>query len=129
MAEKSAEKVLKSPPFSSAVRNGDTVYVSGQGGLDLRTGKVVGDDLESQTVATMENIREVLARAGMTMNDIVKATIYLTDRDHYLAFNELYKRYFTQPYPARTVVYCDLNYELLVEIDVVAAAGGIKEAY
>ncbi|RKN66140.1 RidA family protein [Paenibacillus ginsengarvi] len=103
-----------------AVRSGSSVYVSGQGGIDLTTSRIAGDDLATQFEVTMRNIADALAKAGLTTADIVRATVYLSDRSLYGPFNELYRSYFQPPYPARTVVYCELNYGLLVEIDVVA---------
>lgn len=107
-------------PFSSAVETESLVFVSGQGGLCPRTGTIVGEDLESQTLQTMENIRAVLQAAGLTLDDIVKTTIYLSDTKLYGEFNELYGKFFQPPYPSRTAVYCQLNYGLLVEIDAIA---------
>jgi 2-iminobutanoate/2-iminopropanoate deaminase len=105
-------------PFSSGIETESYVFVSGQGGL--KDGKIVGDDLESQTIQTLENIREVLQAAGLEMNHIVKVNVYLTDRGLYNEFNSVYQRYFELPFPSRTTVYCDLNYDLLVEIDAIA---------
>lgn len=110
-------------PFSSATTFENLVFVSGQGGLLPETGEIVGPDLESQTIQTLENIRTILAEASLTMQHIVKVNVYLKDRKHYQAFNELYRQYFRAPYPSRTLVYCDLNYDLLVEIDAIAARG------
>ncbi|MGI2295069.1 RidA family protein [Paenibacillus sp. GXUN7292] len=107
-------------PFSSATAFGDLVFVSGQGGLSPETGEIAGQDLESQTVQTLENIRLILAKADLTLQHIVKVNVYLKDRSHYKEFNEVYRRYFRSPYPSRTLVYCDLNYDLLVEIDAIA---------
>ncbi|WNQ13063.1 RidA family protein [Paenibacillus aurantius] len=119
------DKALSSPkkkmPFSMGVETDRYVYVSGQGGLDLGTGEIVGPDLEAQTVKTMENIREVLASFKLDLSDIVKVNVYLSDRSLYGEFNEIYARFFQEPYPARTLVYCELNYDLLVEIDAIAA--------
>jgi 2-iminobutanoate/2-iminopropanoate deaminase len=109
-----------SKPISSAIQTESLVFVSGQGGLDPQTGSVVGSDLESQTVQTMENIRQILAAAGLTLDDVVKCNIYLSDRKLYEEFNNIYRRFFTSPFPSRTAIYCDLNYDLLVEIDVIA---------
>ncbi|GBG05597.1 RidA family protein [Paenibacillus agaridevorans] len=111
-----------SKPVSSAIKTGSLVFVSGQGGLDPLTGSVVGSDLESQTVQTMENIKKILDAAGLTLDDVVKCNIYLSDRKLYEEFNNIYKRFFNSPYPSRTAIYCDLNYDLLVEIDVIAQA-------
>ncbi|QNK58593.1 RidA family protein [Paenibacillus sp. PAMC21692] len=113
----SIPKVL---PFSSSSRIGDSIFVSGQGGLDPQTGAVVGPALEEQTVQTMENILAILRKDNLDFCHVKKVNIYLSRRDLYKEFNEIYARYFTAPYPARTTIYCDLNYDLLVEIDVVA---------
>lgn len=123
------ERVLQQPPFSTAVRCGRTVYVSGQGGIDMQSKAVAGPDLETQMEYTMRNLEEALARAGLALEDVVQATVYLSDRSLYAPFNELYRRYFRPPYPARTVVYCELNYDLLVEIDAIAANDGEKTFY
>ncbi|MDR6553188.1 RidA family protein [Paenibacillus qinlingensis] len=109
-----------SKPISAAIQTDSLVFVSGQGGLDPLTGAVVGSDLESQTVQTMANIGQILAAAGLTFDDVVKCNIYLSDRKLYEEFNTIYRRFFTSPFPSRTAVYCDLNYDLLVEIDVIA---------
>lgn len=107
-------------PASAAYVTDSHVYVSGQGGLDRKTGAVVGLDLESQTIATLENIRDILAEEGLGMEHIAKVNIYLSDRELYQPFNKLYSQFFTAPYPARTTIYCSLNYDLLVEIDAIA---------
>ncbi|WP_214630254.1 RidA family protein [Paenibacillus agaridevorans] len=114
-----AEK-LRILPISSATRTGNLVFVSGQGGLDPLTSAVVGPSLEEQTVQTMENILTILADNGLTFDHVKKANIYLAKREHYAEFNAIYARYFTNIFPARTTVYCELNYDLLVEIDVIA---------
>lgn len=107
-------------PFSSATPSDSHLFVSGQGGTDPITGEVTADDLESQTVLTLRNISIILAQSGLTLEDVVKVNIYLKNRTDYESFNRIYAREFPRPYPARTLVYCDLNFDLLVEIDVVA---------
>lgn len=107
-------------PFSSAVQTDCCVYVSGQGGLDPITNEIVGPDIESQTMTTMENIRAILIANELDIAHIVKVNVYLSDRDMYVRFNEVYRKFFKAPYPARTTIYCDLNYDLLVEIDAIA---------
>lgn len=111
-------------PISSAIETEGLVFVSGQGGLHPETGEIVGADLEAQTVQTIENIRSILKRSGLGLSDIVKCNIYLRNRQLYDEFNEIYGRFFAEPYPSRTAVYCDLNYDLLVEIDAIAVKGG-----
>jgi len=105
-------------PFSSGIETESYVFVSGQGGI--KDGKIVGEDIESQTVQTMENIREVLTAAGLDLVHIVKVQVYLSDRALYNEFNRVYDSFFQAPFPARTTIYCDLNYDLLVEIDAIA---------
>lgn len=122
MKKEIVTKYKSNRPFSAAIQYGPFVFVSGQGGIDPETGKIVGDDLESQTVQTLENIRRILAEAGLTMDDVVKTLVFLKNRDDYEKFNEVYSRFFNKPYPARSVVYCDLNWDILVEIEAVAAA-------
>ncbi|MBP1990719.1 RidA family protein [Paenibacillus eucommiae] len=107
-------------PVSGAFETESCIYVSGQGGLNTVTGQIVGPDVESQTVATMENIRAILAAIELDLDSIVKVNVYLSDRALYQSFNEAYRRFFNAPYPARTTIYCDLNYDLLVEIDAIA---------
>ncbi|MEC0265023.1 RidA family protein [Paenibacillus anseongense] len=107
-------------PFSSAIQAGGFVFVSGQGGLDPATGQVVSTDLKAQTLQTLENIRHILQEANTALEDVVKVNVYLKERSHYEAFNEVYGSYFAYPYPARTTIYCDLNFDILVEIDVIA---------
>lgn len=114
----------KKKPISPAIKTESLVFVSGQGGLDPDTGAVVGSDLESQTVQTIENIRRILTRSGLGLKDIVKCNVYLSNRKLYDEFNDIYRRFFDNPYPSRTTVYCDLNYDLLVEIDAIAVKGG-----
>lgn len=111
---------LDEVPFSSATPSDSLLFVSGQGGTDPQTGEVAAADLEGQTILTVQNIQNILSEWDLTLADIVKANIYLSNRNDYEAFNQIYSRLFPRPYPARTLVYCDLNFDLLVEIDVVA---------
>lgn len=107
-------------PFSSAIQTANTLYISGQGSIDLQTGEIIGADVQAQTIQTMNNIEEILRAANLTFKDLVKVNIYLTDLNDYQEFNETYRQFFQAPYPARTTIYCDLNYDLLVEIDAIA---------
>lgn len=108
-------------PFSPATASESLLFVSGQGGCDLHTGEVKVDDLEHQTLHTLRNIQTILSQSGLTLHDVVKINVYLSDRKHYEEFNRIYSRLFPRPYPARTLVYCQLNFDLLVEIDVIAS--------
>lgn len=108
------------PPFSTTSQSETLLFVSGQAGLDPVTGEIVSDDLEEQTIATIRNIEHILTQSGLSLNDIVKVNVFLTNRNHYEPFNQIYAQLLPQPFPARTLIYCELNFNLLVEIDVIA---------
>lgn len=111
---------LDEVPFASATQTESLLFVSGQGGIDPYTGEITVDNLEVQTVLTVQNIERILAESGLTLRDVVKVNVFLTDRKHYEQFNQIYSGLFPCPYPARTLIYCELNFDLLVEIDVIA---------
>ena len=106
-------------PYSPAVRAGDLIYVSGQTPRDPMSGELIGDDVATQTRATLSNVQRVLRQAGAEMEDVVSVTLYLQHMDDWTAVNEIYKEFFSNPYPSRTAVGCDLR-DILVEISVVA---------
>ena len=108
-------------PYSPAVRAGDFVYVSGQVPRDPATGVLAGDDIATQARAVLANVRRVLESAGATTADVVSVIVYLVNVDDWGAFNEVYKEFFTEPYPSRTAVGCELR-GILVEVSCVAYA-------
>ncbi len=87
-------------PYSQAIRAGDTVYLSGQIGLDPATMNLV-EGLEAQAHQVFRNLRAVAAAAGGTMDDMVKVSILMTDLGGFAKVNEIMATYFVQPYPAR----------------------------
>jgi len=89
--------------YSQAVRAGNTVYISGQIGLDPATMEMV-EGFEAQTVRVFDNLKAVAEAAGGSLGDAVKLTIYLTDLANFAKVNEVMARYFAQPYPARAAV-------------------------
>jgi 2-iminobutanoate/2-iminopropanoate deaminase len=106
-------------PFSSAVKAGDFIYVSGQvGHIDGNGNRV--DGIEAQTKQCMENISKILDQAESTFDDIVKVTIYLKDVKYYVKMNEVYSKYFFSRLPARSTAIAGLAMpEMLIEIDCV----------
>ncbi|MCH7811495.1 MAG: RidA family protein [Chloroflexi bacterium] len=110
-------------PFSDAVQTGNLLFLSGQVGIC--DGKV-GEGIEEQTRFTMESIREVLAQAGATLEDIVKVTVFITDMSLWPKMNEAYKEYFPHDPPARSAFGVNglALPELLVEIECVAEVAG-----
>ncbi len=89
--------------YSQAVRVEDTVYLSGQIGLDPSTMQLA-DSTEGQIHRVFQNLRAVALAAGGSLDDIVKLNIYLTDLSHFAKVNEIMATYFRQPYPARAAV-------------------------
>lgn len=104
--------------YSASVRIGTTVAVAGQCGyLPDRT---LVEGLTPQTQLAMQNVQAALAAAGAAMDDVINVSVYLVDVDHFQEFNAAYSGYFTEPYPARTTIYCGLRPGVLVEVGVLA---------
>ena len=110
-------------PYSQGLRAGEFIFVAGQGPGDPRTGRTVEGGIEAQTRQTLENLRAILAAAGASLDDVVKATVHLSDLALFGAFNGIYAAYFSEPRPVRTTVGSQLP-GILVEIDVIAYVGG-----
>lgn len=109
--------------YSQAVRAGNTVYLSGQIGLDPQSMQLV-DGFEAQTVRVFENLKAVAEAAGGSLADAVKLTIYLTDLANFAQVNEVMARYFSEPYPARAAVGVKaLPRGAVVEADAVLVLG------
>lgn len=109
--------------YSQAVKVGDTVYMSGQIGLDPVSMQMV-DGIDAQIVRVFENLKAVAEAAGTTLAAAVKLNIYLTDLAHFAKVNETMARYFQQPYPARAAVGVkELPRGALVEADAVLVLG------
>ena len=89
--------------YSQAVRCGDTIYLSGQIGLDPETMQLV-EGIDAQVKRVFDNLKAVAEAAGGSLDDAAKLTIYLTDLAHFAKVNEIMAAYFTQPYPARAAI-------------------------
>ena len=115
------DSAAPNPNLSPATTFGNLVFVAGQTGRDPKTGEL-GKDIREQTRNTLERINVVLAAAGTSLDNVLTATTYLTNRDNLAAYNEEYARYFPSNKPARTTVtVASLNTpELLIEITVTA---------
>lgn len=108
-------------PYSQAVRSGDTLYLSGQTPLDPATGELVPGDISAQAHQVFENLGAVLGAAGASFADVVRVGIYLVDLGNFGAVNEVMKKYFNEPYPARsTIGVAALPRAAAVEIDLIA---------
>ncbi|HTQ74922.1 MAG TPA: RidA family protein [Burkholderiales bacterium] len=105
--------------YSQAVRAGDTLYLSGQIGLDPGTGRLV-EGIDKQIHRVFENLKAVAEAAGASLADVVKLSVYLTDLANFARVNEAMEKYFAQPYPARAVVgVASLPRGALVEADAI----------
>ena len=109
-------------PYSQGVKAGNLVFVSGQMPVDSKTGKIVEGDITAKAKKCMENVLAILAEAGMTAENIVKATIFLTDLSDFGQVNEVYASFFKDSYPARSCVEVSrLPKDVTVEIEVIAS--------
>ena len=109
-------------PYSQAMQAGNMLFVSGQIPIDPATGEFAGADIATQTNQSLTNIKNILAAAGYTMNDVVKTTVLLADIADFAAMNAVYAEYFTENKPARAAFAVkDLPRGALVEIEAIAA--------
>jgi reactive intermediate/imine deaminase len=110
--------------YAQAVRVGDTVYLSGQIGLDPATMQLV-DGIDAQILRVFDNLRAVVEAAGGSLADVVKLNVYLTDLDHFAKVNAAMATYFAAPFPARAAVgVAALPRGALIEADGVVVLGG-----
>ena len=110
-------------PYSQAVVLDGWVWTCGQVALDPATGEMVGSDAATQADRALRNIEAILHAAGSSMEQVVRATLYLTNMDDFGAVNEVYARYFPRAFPARACVEVSrLPLGALVEIDAIARA-------
>ena len=108
-------------PYSHGIWAGDLLYLSGQTPVDPSTGQLIDGDVEAQTQRAFDNLELVLLDAGLTMDDVIKCNVYLTDMADFPAMNAAYRTRFTQPFPARTTVaVAALPLAASVEIELVA---------
>ncbi|MFN7983604.1 MAG: RidA family protein [Vicinamibacterales bacterium] len=110
-------------PYSSALRVGQLLFVSGQVPFDPATGAMVDGDIGAQTRRVLLNVQALVEASGLTMANIVRTTVFLADMNDFAAMNEVYKSFFSEPYPARsTVQAARLPRDSRIEIDAIASA-------
>ena len=111
-------------PYSHAVEAGALIFLSGQTPMDSATGKLAEGDIAAQTEQVFKNLFNVLAAAGLTEADVVKANVFLTDMGNFAAMNAVYATKFSAPYPARsTIAVAGLPLGAQVEIELIARKG------
>jgi 2-iminobutanoate/2-iminopropanoate deaminase len=118
-------KVYSSPnPLSQAVKYGNLVFVSGLLAKDPATEKVVAGGMREQTRQVIENLKNVLDAAGSSLDEILKISVFITDRGKFGEMNEVYRSYFAKDAPARICVEAGMtNDGYLIEMDCIAAVG------
>lgn len=108
-------------PYSQAVQAGNMLFASGQLGLDPATGNFVKGGVKEQTEQAFKNIHAILAEAGLTIDNVVKTTVFLADMADFAVMNEVYAQQFTGTFPARSAVAVKtLPKNGLVEIEIIA---------
>jgi 2-iminobutanoate/2-iminopropanoate deaminase len=108
-------------PYSQAIVSGGFVFTAGQIAIDPATGAMVEAGVEAEAERALQNLSAVLEAAGSSMGDVVKTTMYLADMGDFVAVNEIYARYFDEPFPARAAIQAAaLPKGAKVEIDAIA---------
>jgi 2-iminobutanoate/2-iminopropanoate deaminase len=110
-------------PYNQAVKSGNLLFLSGQVGLVPATGELANKNIVEETEQVMQNLKAVLAEAGMNFSYVVKTTIFLSSMDLFAQVNEIYGKYFESNFPAReTVAVKTLPKNANVEISMIAAS-------
>jgi len=125
MATKTIIKPAKSPaavgPYNHAIRIGDLLFCAGQIPIDPATGNLVAGDIKAQTDRVLQNVKAILDDQNLTFANVVKSTVFMTNLADFAGMNEVYAKYFTENFPARsTVQVAALPKGASVEIEVVA---------
>ena len=107
-------------PYSQAIDTGSMVFVSGQIPVNPATGEIP-EGIKAQSAQSLANVKAILAEAGLTVDNVVKTTVFLSDMANFVPMNEVYASVFTAPFPARSAVAVrELPKGVLVEIEVIA---------
>ena len=108
-------------PYSQAIQVGNLIYTSGQIPIDPATGVFAEGGIKEQTRQSLTNVKAILEEVGLTMSNVVKTTVFMADMNDFADMNSVYAEFFTEPYPARSVVAVKtLPKGALVEIEVIA---------
>lgn len=124
------KKIILSPnapkpigPYSQAVKTNNMLFISGQVPINPATGEVVKGSIKEQTQQVMKNTIAILKEAGLSINDVVKTTIFTTDISKFSEINDVYTSYFTSHFPARETVEVS-KLPLLVDVEISMIAIG-----
>lgn len=109
-------------PYSQAVRVGNTIWISGQIPLDPTTQELIKGDIEAQVRQVFENLKAIVLAAGASLDDVVKATVFLIDLANFTLVNKIMAEYFRAPFPARAAIgVASLPRGSLVEVECIVA--------
>jgi len=110
-------------PYEQGIGVGEFLFTSGQIALDPATGNFLGGNIEEETELVIKNIGAILTAAGLTLKDVVKTTVYLTDLSHFGRVNQVYEKFFGESKPARACVQvAALPKGAKIEIDAIAVS-------
>jgi 2-iminobutanoate/2-iminopropanoate deaminase len=110
-------------PYNQAIMVNNTLYISGQIGIDAATGNIKNKDVQEETHQVMQNLKAILQEAEMSFKNVVKTTIFLTDMNRFSEVNEIYGKYFDGDFPARETVQVSALPKLVnVEISMIAVS-------
>lgn len=123
------KKIINTPnapapigPYNQAILVGDMLYISGQVCLDAATNELKNKNLQEETHQVMHNLKAILQEAGMSFNNVIKSTIFITDMNRFSEINEIYSKYFESDFPTReTVQVAALPKFVNIEISMIAA--------
>jgi len=123
--EKQTVSTAKAPKaigsYEQAIKVGDFIYASGQIPIDPATGNLVAGDIKAQTERVLQNLKAILDDQHLTFANVVKSTVFLTNLADFATMNEVYAKYFTENYPARSTIQVSaLPKGAMVEIEVIA---------
>jgi 2-iminobutanoate/2-iminopropanoate deaminase len=110
-------------PYSHAVEAGDFVFLAGQIARDPVTGKLIDGDITAQTARCLEIVADILKNLGLSLSDVVRTTVYLSDQNNFDAMNRVYCTAFQAPYPVRSTPQVTMPFGALVGIEVTAYRG------
>ena len=116
-----SEKAVSVGPYSLGIETDGLIFLSGQTPIDFATGKIINGDIKSQTLQCFNNLFCVLEEIGLKSDNVQKVNVFLTDMNDFTAMNEVYKKQFSEPYPARTTIgVASLPLGAKIEIEMIA---------
>ncbi len=120
--DRSRKAIAPGQNYSEAIEAGDFVFLSGK--IAAVRGRIIPGGIQAETKMVMDNLQKALAKSGLTMDDVVKATVFLSDLNDFSAMNEVYRSYYTGDPPARSTVQAAVVLNAGIEIDLIAYRGG-----